>query len=110
MRLHGLRDLATGNREGERVVLVECLGAALGRAMVGCHDRAVTVGLRALEFRLERPIASLEELGVEAEDVIDALVLGRERAFTRRTANRVAGVQRSALARASMSPSPKSAR
>src|SRR5437899_12569746 len=82
--LHEVRELPTGDRERKRLVLVERLATPLTFVAVGRDDRVVALHLRALELRPEGALADLEQLAVVAEDVVDALVVARERAVARR--------------------------
>ncbi len=60
---------------------------------MGGDDLVVALDLRALELRGEGALAEFEQLAVVGKDVVDALVLARQRVVTRRTVNGVRGVQ-----------------
>src|SRR5207302_2000443 len=89
------RELAIRERECERLVLVERLVAALALVAVRRHDLVVALGPDALELSAEGAVAQLEELPIVSEDVVNSLVLARQRVVPRRAVDGVGCIERS---------------
>src|SRR3954451_10731671 len=84
-------ELAIGDRERERLVLVEGLVAPTTAVTVRRDDRVVAFRLRALEVGRERAVAELEQLAVVPEDGVDPLVLAGDLAVARRHMHGIGG-------------------